>query len=140
MHRVFKNGDGSIAVMVFATDDPKLIERDTKNHLEANPGSELVGEDLPLPSRRFRNAWTHDGEKVTPHLGKAREQVLAEVRAKRDKDLQASDGPFLRAAEKGPVPKDLLDKRQALRDLPAKVEKEIAGLGAEELERYASTS
>ncbi len=137
MRRVFKNADGSIAVMTFATDDPKLIERDTKAHIEAN-GAEHVGDDLELPSRRFRNAWTHDGEKVTPHVGKAREIVLAEVRAKRDKDLAATDGPFLRAAEKGPVPVDLVAKRQALRDLPAKVEADIAGMDAEALEAYAS--
>ena len=41
-------------------------------------------------------------------------------------------------AEKGPVPANLLAKRQALRDLPAKVEADIAGMDAEALEAYAS--
>lgn len=141
MVRVFHRPDGGVAVMSFTHDDEKLKARDTQRYLDDNPGS--TWEDLERPqlpqSRKFRNCWTKhgSGSGVDVHLGKAREQVMAEVRAKRDKDLQATDGPFLRAAEKGPVPKDLLDKRQALRDLPAVVEKEIAGLSAEELERYA---
>lgn len=138
MHRVFKHADGSIAVMVFATDDPSLVERDTKNHLEANPGAEMVGDDLPLPSRRFRNAWTHDGAKVTPHLDKARAMVLDEVRVKRDAALAASDGEMLRAQEQGQPTGPISAKRQKLRDLPAKVAADIAGLNAEELEQYTA--
>lgn len=140
MVRVFYRPDGGVAVMTFTHDDEKLKDRDTQRYLDENPGSiweDVDREQLPQ-SRKFRNCWTKhvSGSGVDVHLGKAREQVMAEVRAKRDKDLVATDGPFLRAAEKGSVPADLAAQRQALRDLPAKVEKEIASLDVDALERY----
>jgi hypothetical protein len=124
--------------MHFTHEDEKLIARDTRAYLEANPGAEVVGDNLELPkSRRFRDAWQHDGVKVAPHVDKARAQVMAEVRAKRDAELAATDGEFMKSLEKGVKNEALEAKRQALRDRPTKVEAEIANLTADELEQYA---
>jgi hypothetical protein len=63
---------------------------------------------------------------------------MAEVRAKRDKDLAATDGPFLLSVERGRPDQALVAQRQALRDLPAKAEAEIANLDAAALEEYTA--
>lgn len=139
MHRVFKRADGGVAVMVFATDDPKLIERDTANYLNDNAGSVFVGQDLPLPAtRRFRNVWTADSTSAFVDMPKARGQVLDEIRVKRDAALAASDVELLRAQEKGEDTRELATRRQALRDLPTKVADDLAKLNTpEELEAYS---
>ena len=143
MRRVFhRASDGGVAVMVFATDDESLRQRDTQAFLDADPGStwEDVDEATLPQSRKFRNCWTKhaSGSGVDVHLGKARAQVMAEVRAKRDKDLAATDGPFLLSVERGRPDQALVAQRQALRDLPAKAEAEIANLDAAALEEYTA--
>lgn len=136
--RAFHKPDGTVAVMHFAVDDPEIIERDTAAFLTAEPGS--THEDInkeTLPSRRFRNCWTKDASKlggVAVHMDKARAQVLAEVRVKRDAALAATDGQMLRAQETGKQGEvsQLTAKRQFLRDLPATVEVQLNGLSTPE--------
>jgi hypothetical protein len=137
MHRVFHKADGGVAVMHFATEDPELIERDTKSFLDSEPGATFV-ENAPFPvSRRFRNCWTKGAAGVEVHMDKARAQVLAEVRVKRDAALAATDGQMLKAQEQGANTKDLAVKRQTLRDLPAAVEAQLAALATpEDLEAF----
>jgi len=121
MRRTLKRADGSIAILVFVTDDPKLIQRDTAAWLAGEPGGSVVGDDLPLPAtRRWRNQWTHSGGVVGVDMAKARVQRMVELRAERDSRLAASDASILRAQEQNDVPavNDLKTKRQALRDLP----------------------
>lgn len=77
----------------------------------------------PLPSRRFRNAWSKGIDGVEINLLKAKEQVMAEVRTVRDEELTKTDGLMARANEIGtPTEVDTLKiQRQKLRDLPADI-------------------
>jgi len=121
MHRVFQRVDGGISVIVYATTDAKLVQRDHDRFLAENPGANFLGQDLPLPAtRRWRNQWGLVGGGVGVRMAEARIQRMAELRAERDRRLEASDAAILRAQEQNDVPatNDLKTKRQALRDLP----------------------
>jgi hypothetical protein len=138
MYRVFSRADGGVAVMVFTAEG--LVERDTQNFINANPGAFIVGDDVSLPStRKFRNCWTGGTQAVVVDLPKAREQVLAEVRVQRDAALDVTDKELLRAQELGQDTRELLTKRQELRDLPVVVAADLAQITTpEELEAYVA--
>lgn len=122
MHRVFTRADGTVAVMHFATDDPRLIQRDTDTFLSKHTGSTIAGDDLPLPaSRRFRDAWEGGSGLVAVSMPRARAQVLAEIRRDRDAALAKSDGEMLRAQEQGADTRAIAARRQQLRGLPAAI-------------------
>lgn len=106
--------------------------------------SDATGADLPNEragqSRRFRNAWRWDGAKIEPDLTLCRAQILAEVRAERNARLAAADGERGRLADIGTPPQQQAHAayRQALRDLPAAVQGDLAALATPEgLEAYA---
>lgn len=93
-----------------------------------------------LPARRFRNCWRWTLQAgVDVDLPLAREQLLAEVRVERTVRLTASDVDKNRLDDVGTPQQrqDLGSYRQALRDLPAVVQMQLALLGtAEALEAY----
>jgi len=130
MYRTFKRADGSVAVMIFATADPKLITRDTENFLAGHGGAVVVGDDLPLPKdRRWRNQWTADERGVFVDMAKARVKRLDEIRTERDARLDASDKEMLRAQETGGDTRALAARRQKLRDVPQVVGPQIDRIG-----------
>ena len=142
MRRVFLRADGGVSVMHFTQEGETLMERDTQAWLVENPGGRLMGEEsdtAPIPNRRFRNSWTHDGIGITVDLVKARAQRLGEIRIERDAALAATDGMLLRDQEQGKDVTALLARRQALRDLPARVEADLARLrSADAIAAYSS--
>lgn len=111
-----------------------------------------VPEELPrsvfhkddLPPRRWRDCWTilmNGGgvpDLVFVDMTKAREVVLAEVRAKRTLLLDESDRHKARLDDVGtPAQKKaVLDYRQALRDFPEEVDRAISEMTADELAKY----
>lgn len=93
--------------------------------------------DLPQ-SRRLRNAWRRSGNAVVVDLPLGREIILAEVRVERNRRLTESDADKAKLDDIGTPPEraSLQLYRQKLRDLPAIVTGEIAGLNANQLETY----
>lgn len=74
--------------------------------------------DIPA-DRTFRDALTHDGEKLTHDMGKARAIKLGHLREERADKLATLDVEFTRATgQKDTVEADAVEaKRQALRDM-----------------------
>ncbi len=80
-----------------------------------------------LPERAFRNCWRATGRAVAIDLPLAKEQVIAELRAERNRLLAESDADKARLDDIG-TDEDkaaLATYRQALRDLPAEASKLI---------------
>jgi hypothetical protein len=77
-----------------------------------------------LPTRRFRNCWRVNGQTVEVDMPLARAQRMAEIRAERNRRLEASDGLMARAYEIGAQAEieALKAKRQTLRDIPAVID------------------
>ena len=90
-------------------------------------------------SRRFRNCWRVLSENVHIDVALVRVQILDEIRTERNSRLQASDGDLLRVNEDG-MPQDIIawrDYRKQLRDLPPRVESDLAALTTPEaIEQY----
>lgn len=102
--------------------------------------SDYVGvvDTLP-PSRRFRNCWRHGAGAVAVSMPLARQQRLAEIRSERNERLVESDKDHSRLADIGTDQQraDLRTYRQALRDLPATVQTDLAALTTpEQLDQY----
>lgn len=92
-----------------------------------------------LPGRRWRDAWKLGAQGCGVCPVKARDLCVAEIRAERDRRLEASDGPALRAQDRG-KPAEIeawRAYRQALRDLPAAVATETAAYDPDSLAAYA---
>ena len=126
MPRAIYCADGRVRVIHFATDDPALIARDTNALLAEEPGATWA-DVSELPNRRFRAAWTKGGAaNVIVDVAKARDIRVTEIRAERDIVLAATDGVLLRDQEQGKDTRDLLTKRQALRDAPQQAVTDLA--------------
>lgn len=148
---IWRQADGSIAVSIPSENDRRKGEtvQDQLDRFAARLVSDGVAlgwtrladadaDSLPQ-SRRFRNAWRHDGEKPVVNLPLARAQVLSEIRAERNAKLDASDKELARLTDVGSAKEleDIKAKRQALRDLPAVVAAELSALTTvAELEQY----
>lgn len=115
------------------------IGRDGKLHASRYKG--LLTKDIDdseLPSRRFRMQWVQSVNGVVPDLVKSRNQVLAELRQVRDKELTISDGKMAKENEIGTPQsqQDMKDYRQGLRDLPQNINAKLTVLDTvEELEQ-----
>ena len=137
MKRIIYREDGGVSVIVPA---PKSRRKDESEvdwlervFAKATPEGvdfEDVDEGInPLPSRRFRNAWSKGIDGFEVDLPKAKEQVMTELRTVRNKELVKTDGLMARANETGMKPvidihlftteaDRLKVYRQKLRDLP----------------------
>lgn len=129
-------------------------EEDFYNHamavtLEKAPEkpAEVLGDvdaaDLPYwgnqPNLGFRNALDWDGTKPVINMGKARGIKMAYVRKDRDARLETTDLEVLKL-DGAAVPAPLKAKRQALRDMPATVQSDLAATTTvEELEAFEPT-
>jgi hypothetical protein len=124
--------------------DHEFLDRIAAERLASDPVDMAGAVRMPnvdmaeLPSRRFRNQWHHDGTRPAVDVAKARAQILAELRAERDKRLAASDADKARLDDVGTGPQKaaLAKYRQALRDVPAAVAVDVAALDAAALESY----
>lgn len=96
-----------------------------------------------LPAtRRWRNQWRHAAGVIAPSVPLCRATRLAEVRAERNARLLASDGEQMKVNEGGTGQQqaDWRAYRQALRDLPAAVQTELAALTtADQVAAYSPT-
>ncbi len=84
-------------------------------------------EDDALPTdRTFRDAWEKNGASVGVDMQKARGIHMGRIRRARKLALDKTDIEVTKELEQGPVTKELKDKRQTLRDLPATFDLSIA--------------
>jgi len=138
MAHAFARPDGGISVLTIAPGVNPATEAERVANLH---GWQHLG-DIPVPtSRRFRNQWRAAAGAVDVDLPLAREQIVTEVRAERDKHLGASDGVYLKAQERGTEKeeRDIASYRQALRDLPAVVSPALDAITtADELEGFVA--
>lgn len=74
----------------------------------------------------FRAAWIATSSGCTVDMPKARLLRMGRIRTERDRRLVTSDGPYLRAVERGEDVTALKAYRQALRDIPQKTELTVA--------------
>lgn len=142
---MFEREDGGISIVHPAPaarrggeTDEQFAERIRLKDVPAGLPSEVIRKaDIPH-NRRFRDAWRKAGRGVTVDVTAAKGIVLADVRAERTRRLDESDKEKIRLDEVGTPQeqKALREKRQALRDLPAIVEAQIAVMTAEQLEAY----
>lgn len=144
---VYARLDGGISVVIPdpGCRRPGQSVADWLAHVAARsipPGTDFAVLDAEtLPSRRFRGAWRRSGAAVLVDPPSARAQLLAEIRDERNRRLLASDSERARLEEIGTLEQRqaLAALRQALRDLPAAVEAEIAALDVPALETYQPT-
>ena len=95
-------------------------------------------EESNLPTMHFRNCWRNAGDGTLPvNMPLASEQLMAEIRAERDKRLTATDAEKARLDDVGTVAQQnaLAAKRQALRDIPQGFDLDII-TSPEELEVF----
>jgi len=92
----------------------------TKSNPNGLPYEDFDLEKTTLPDSRFRNAWVKGRNGIEIDLDKAKAQVLDEVRAVRNKELERTDIIITRALETGEVIKinETKKYRERLRDLP----------------------
>lgn len=134
---VWKMPDGSVAITTPAA--PKLSDETDAQYLDRIAAKTKAGnpdlaaaERMPdidhteLPDRAFRNCWKHNGS-LAIDVDLAKEQVIAEVRAERNRALAESDAEKLRLDEIGTAEQKsaILAYRQSLRDLPTVVSDDL---------------
>lgn len=109
--------------------------------------AELIGE-LPkdesgayiMPNKKFRDEWRRQDSSISVDLSLAKEKRLEEIRQERDKLLLASDAMWTEAHSKGLDLTSLSTYKDALRDMPASVESDLAAISSvEDLEAYQAT-
>lgn len=142
---VFLRPDGGVSIDIPVTriaNDPQRLTKHVAKILE-NPESagwtyqaEVHMENLPV-GRKLRNAWRWDGA-VSIDVPAGRAELLRQARELRDIKLKETDALAVRGVERGQPDAALTAYREALRDLPAGVELELADKEtAAELEAYA---
>lgn len=89
------------------------------------PYDDVDTEQMPLPDKRFRAAWTKakNGNGIEVDVERAKTQIMAELRGVRNKELARTDGLTARANEIGSQTESnkLMARRRRLRDLPQTV-------------------
>lgn len=121
--------------------DEQFAERIRIKDVPAGRPFHVQRKDTLPTSRRLRNAWKKGSGIITLDLPTARKLIVEEIRAERDRRLAESDKEKFRLDDVGSPQEQakLKAKRQSLRDLPAKVETEIATLTDVQLEAYTPT-
>ena len=142
MVRVWSEPDGTVRVTRFIEGDVAEAVAVLIEDGRVHPSATFV--DLTpdqweamQPRRRFRPCWRWTGTGVAVDLPLAKQQRLAEIRAERNRRLDASDKDYLRAIDLGtPAEIDAMRTyRQALRDVPQIVNLDVVR-DAVELEAY----
>ena len=134
-HIAITADDGSLLIMSFVLEDarqgwkraptPENVAAEIKKASEnwtAKPVSWRLIDTASIPAdRSFRAAWVDDGAGIVHDIAKARAIHLEAIRHARNKLLADSDVLVTRAMECGDDTRDLANRRQALRDLPATI-------------------
>lgn len=120
---IFKGQDNSIAIMSLA---PGAEQEDAiKKFQDSHPKGfydEYYKIDLELPlDREFRDAWTLKDNKIVVDNKKAMSIHLERIRAARNAALENLDKEQLRWMHAEDMQKLINDRKQELRDLPAKI-------------------
>ena len=111
-------------------------ERNRTSHLQGRPFSIVPTSSVPQ-TRGLRDAWKLVAGEVSIDMPSARSTRMKQLRRIRDKKLKDSDVEVAREIEHGSVRQDLKVKRQALRDMPPKVEPVLEAItDSSELEIY----
>lgn len=111
-----KKPDGSICM---CHGEPALGMQDGDMLIE-------LPEGWQAPNVKYRDCWAEKDGAIVIDLAKARDQKLAEIRAERDKRLEASDKAWMVAMSKGQPVVAINAEKQALRDLPASAQSDLA--------------
>jgi hypothetical protein len=123
MKLIIKRADGTIAIMYLNKDADRddAFNKFKESHPEENfvDFFEYQGE-LPS-SREFRNAWAHKGNSVFVDSVKAKQIHIDRIRHIRNQELDKLDKEHLQYLNDSAKLKELEDKKQILRDLPANI-------------------
>lgn len=148
--RILKKNDGTLSVVHPIPSSRRKGESEEiwlKRVFDKATPEETEYEDIEkdkIPNnKRFRKAWKFDVDKVDIDIPKAKEQLLVELRIKRDGKLKLTDADILKINEIGSDAEKnkIKNKRQKLRDLPvsfsSKIERinTIKGLEAIDIEK-----
>lgn len=121
MKILIKGKDGSVAIMSLL--EGVDVDDAVKKFKQSHP--DLYGDyfefNSGLPSREFRDAWIHKGKEIVIDSSKARNIHLGRVRKARNLELDKLDREHLRYLSNPEKIKEIEDKKQELRDLPAKI-------------------
>lgn len=141
---VFQRPDGGITLRCPC--DPQRESESETDWLDRIAAKRPRGErlfnvdlaDLPPTGRRFRDCWRLILGEIRVDRALAVQQVLTEVRQERNTRLLATDAERARLEDVGTAEQRaaLAAKRQALRDLPAVVSGQLAGLTVAQLATY----
>jgi hypothetical protein len=115
------NPDGSVAWAREATPKNIRAEIEKSGVPIRSPSSWRIIDPGELPKdRTFRDAWRDRAGALEHDMKKVRTIHLERIRKRRDRELQETDGPWLRANEQGDTAEveRLKKQRQRLRDLP----------------------
>lgn len=122
MYIYFEGKDGSVAIMVTATDEDldKTIEQFRQSHPDGfYPRFHQSSKPLAAPSdRKFRDAWTFKKGKIIVDEKKAEKIHLDRIRQERNQRLQALDVESLRNLTNPVKLEEIEEEKQALRDIP----------------------
>lgn len=123
MQYILKGKDGSVAIMtlVEGADIKDAVSKFKESHPDGNY-NEYLQYDGKLPSsREFRDAWTHNGKEIVIDKVKASSIHIGRIRHSRNAALDKLDKDHLRHLSDPVKSKEIENKKQELRDLPANV-------------------
>ncbi len=123
MNIILKGKDGSVAIMslVDGADVEETVQKFKDSHPEGFYVDYFEYDGYFPLSREFRDAWTIKGTKVEIDNTKAMKIHLGRVRVARNRELEKLDKEQLRYLSDPWKPKEIEEKKQILRDLPATV-------------------
>ncbi len=124
---LYRNPDGSVAVLIPAPDCGLTIEEIARKDLPQDVHVYHLVEDTDIPSdRTFRNAWTLQDGLLGHDMTKCMDLTKARLRAARRPLLEAQDVLFQRALETGADTTAIVAEKQRLRDVTKLVTPELS--------------
>ena len=114
----FEAGNYPVSWSVQFADETKEIDK----YKEANTEFTVI-ESSPISfsnipkDRTFRKAWETSADTISVNMSKAKEIYKNKLREMRKPPLEALDVEFMLALEKGNSTKDIVERKQALRDV-----------------------
>lgn len=99
----------------------------------------VVEEDKIPQDRTFRDAWHDTGDVISHDMEKAKQIHLNRLKLIRNEKLQKLDKDYMLSIEHSQVDKakQIVNKKQQLRDMPVKALLDMSGVGSvEELKEY----
>lgn len=112
--KAYKRPDGGISI-VYHTNESINKENINNEYI-------LIGEDIELPSREFRDAWTINSSKIDIDFNKAKEITKNRIRIEREKELKKLDVEYMRALEMNVDTASIINRKQKLRDITKRID------------------